>query len=81
MTDEVTYKGYVIMPEPMKLQEPGFWTINLSIARHTGEAVRAGKFYGTKQPCKNRQEAIRHCHTYGKRIIDGQVANCSVQDL
>lgn len=81
MNDEVTYRGYVIRAEPMELQEPGYWTINLSIERHTGEAVRAKKFYGTKQPCKNRQEAIRGCHAYGKQIIDGQAANCSVQDL
>lgn len=81
MTAEVLYNRYVIKPEPIELQESGFWTINLSIERHTGEAVHARKFYGTKQPCKNKEEAIKRCFAYGKQIIDGQVTNCSVQDL
>jgi len=81
MTDEIPYNGYVIRPEPMELQEAGYWTIKLSIERHTDGAVRAIKFSGTRQPCKNKEEAIKRCHAYGKKIIDGQVANCSVQDL
>lgn len=78
--NNIVYKGYIIMPAPHQLQDSGEWTINLYIAIEKGnERVERG--FNAVNTYKNKDEAIQHCIIFSKQIIDGQVKNCTVEDL
>lgn len=81
MNNREEYKGYIIDADPLRLQEPGMWTMNLGIERHTDDAVHRKPFQGRKEKCQDETEAVRRCLVYGRAIIDGKIQNCSVSDL
>ena len=70
------YKGFTIYPDPRLSLETDTWTITLSIRR--GKKVKlftTGHSFGTKG------EAVFHCINFGKKIIDGEVAEYAVNDI
>jgi hypothetical protein len=77
--DKAMYKGYEISATPLPLAT-GEWdtTLHIRIERH-GE-WRDKKFTGDTT-LKTKEEAIRYCLAAGKKIIDGEIENCSVADL
>ncbi|MFX0202438.1 MAG: DUF6566 family protein [Candidatus Hodarchaeota archaeon] len=79
MTD-IIYKGYEIRPAPYQLQGSERWNINLYIAIEKGNQ-RAERNFTAGSSYETKDEAIRHCINFGKQIIDGQVENCTVEDL
>ncbi len=74
------YKGYEIRATPLQLSESREWTLDIEIVRHTGDAVSLRPFSARKK-FRTQEEAIAHCFTFWKRIIDGKVKGCTVLDL
>ena len=78
--DRIVYKGYQIEAVPFQLAESGEWTVNIHILRDKGYEINV-RSYSAGNRFKSEDEAIRHCLDFGKRIIDGQIENLSVDDL
>lgn len=78
--DVIQYKGFEIHASPYELADSGEWKVNLYIFRHRGGENRSRNF-SVGNSDESREEAIAHCLQFGKQIIDGQSANCSVADL
>ncbi len=76
----VPYKGYVIDAAPYKLADSKGWSINIYIRHDTGDAINTNNFSAAKI-FATQEEAIQHCIDLGRRIIDGEIENCSVSDL
>jgi hypothetical protein len=72
----LTYRGWTIQPRTFQIRGSKQWTLDLVIAYRTKQRAFSGpKTFGTEQA------AIRGCHRFGRRIIDGLVPYCSVEDL
>lgn len=72
----VCYKGFTITPRTFQIRGSGRWTLDLLIRRHAGLRAFSGPTtYATEEA------AIAGCCEYGRRIIDGEVRDCSVDDL
>ena len=76
----VPYKGYQIKPAPMKLLESGEWTTDLYIGIDKKYEYVERRF-SAANTFKTEEEAIGHCINFGKQIIDGKYADCTVADL
>jgi len=72
----VWYKGFAITARTFQIRGSGRWTLDLLIGRHrTLRAFSGPRTYPTEE------SAITGCCEFGRRIIDGRVRNCSVDDL
>lgn len=78
--DVVAYKEFEIKASPYNLAESGDWSLNMYIIHHKAGETRE-KNFSTAQTFKTRDEAVSHCHNFGRQIIDGQVPGCTVADL
>lgn len=76
----VTYKGYIIEAAPYQLSNSMEWTIGIYIRRDTGDKITSRNF-SAANTFKTKEEAIQHCIDFGKRVIDGEIENCTVSDL
>ena len=76
----VLYKGFEIEPAPNQLRASREWTLHVFIRRHFGGTMATKNFSGSSR-FKTRDEAIENCIDFARQIIDGAVANCSVDDL
>jgi hypothetical protein len=74
----IFYKGYLIHTSSRFVQ--GKWIVELCISKHAGDQVTEKKFY-TDKTLDSEEEAIEYSINFGKRIIDGKSANCTVTDL
>jgi hypothetical protein len=72
----IRYKGYDIEAKPYKSDNSDEWKISLVISK--GFASR--EFY-PKDTLNTEEEAIKFCFDLGLRIIDGEIEDCSVEDL
>jgi uncharacterized protein (UPF0128 family) len=70
------YRGFSITPRTFQIRGSGRWTLDLLIGRRDG--LRA---FNNSQTYATEQAAILACHEYGRRIIDGGVRECKVDDL
>ncbi len=77
---ELQYKGYVINARPEQLAKNNEWTVEGYIEKHRGGIVLDKPFSDLKT-FPSKEEATERCFNFGKQIIDGQVKNCSVDDL
>lgn len=77
---KVPYKGYVIEATPYQLSDSMVWTINIYIRFDMEEQITFRNF-SAANTFKTKDEAIQHCIDFGRRIIDGEIPNCSVSDL
>lgn len=74
--DTVEYRGWTITPRTFEIRGSSRWTLDLVIARRTKRRAFSGpKTYRTEQA------AIRGCHAFGRRIIDGREPMCSLAGL
>ena len=72
----VAYKGFAITPRTFQIRGSRRWTLDLLIrGPRTLRAFSGPNTYTTEQA------AILGCFDFGRRIIDGQVLNCSVEGL
>jgi hypothetical protein len=70
------YKGFIIYPTPRLVLEPKYWTVDLTIRR--GDKIKA---FHTEHVFPTKGEAAFHCINFGKRIIDGEIGSCTIDDL
>jgi len=61
---------------PRLLDLDGHWTLDVLIAHRT--KVRA---FSSPKTFPTQEAAIRGCHAFGRRIIQGRVPYCSIDDL
>lgn len=78
--DVVSYKGFEVKAAPYQLAESGEWTLNLCITLHKASETLERNFSAGDR-FKIREEAVSHCHNFGRLIVDGKVTNCTVADL
>jgi len=72
----VLYKGFTITACTFQVHGSGRWTLDLLIGRNTDLRAFSGpRTYPTEEA------AITGCGEFARRIIDGRVRNCSVDDL
>lgn len=71
--------GYEIEAHPDRLQS-GEWSLNIDVVVHRTDRVTARNFTAL-DTFPSEVEAIKNCLNFGKQIIDGEVENCSVDDL
>jgi hypothetical protein len=72
----VPYKGFAITARSYQIRGSGRWTLDLLIGR--GGRLRA---FTAPTTCPTESAAISGCCEYARRIIDGRVQDCSVDDL
>ncbi len=58
----------------------GEWSLEVHITVQRGDEIRIKPFTGSAT-FFSEVESIRHGLDFGKRIIDGEVEDCSVEDL
>ncbi len=71
-----SYKGFTITGRTYQLYATRQWTIDLEISRRGRHRT-----FGVPDHAATEAEALAACHELGQRIIDGQVAGCSVAAL
>ena len=76
----VSYRGYVIRARPDQRRDTGEWTRNIQIWRDRGSELSARPFI-VGGAFRTRDEAVAGCVQFGRAIIDGEVAGCSVVEL
>ncbi len=74
--NSLTYRGWTIMPRTFQIHGSRQWTLDLVIAYRTKHRAFSGQ-----KTFRTEQAAIRGCHAFGRRIIDGRVPYCSLEDL
>ena len=74
----ILYKDFIMWASPMQLAESGEWTLEVQIRRKNGDAVK--RFF-SKNTFKTEREAVYHSEKYGKLIIDGKIAGCSISSI
>ena len=76
----ISYKGYLIRPAPLQLADTGEWSLELYIGKDKNSEYVERQF-SAGNTFKTEEEAIKHCISFGKQIIDGRSENCTVTDL
>jgi hypothetical protein len=76
VSDSLSYGEFTITPRTFQVRGTGQWTLDLVIAHRT----RTRAFSGP-QTFPTQQAAVRGCHAFGRRIIEGRVPYCSIDDL
>jgi hypothetical protein len=80
MKRPLCYHGFEIEPGSQQLSETGYWTLRVFITRYEDNRIRVREFLANNE-YRSGEEAVKHCLLFGKRIIDGHIRNCSVEDL
>ncbi len=80
MSDRIENKGVDISAGPHKLADGECWKIHTNIERHTGGGVLIRPF-SAADAFDTRDEAVRHCLQFGRRIIDGEEPDLTVSDM
>jgi len=70
------YKGYSIQARPYQTHESKQWTVDLEIHRNGRK-----KPFSLTEHYATKEEAEERCSSLGRRIIDGQIAGWSVNQL
>jgi len=63
------YKGCEISAEPQLEIDNDLWSTKVTISRYQGSGVITKEFSDEKK-FKSEEEAIKHCLSFGQRIID-----------
>lgn len=74
--NSLTYRGWTITPRTFQIRGSRRWTLDILIGYRTKQRAFSGP-----KTFRTEQAAIRGCHAFGRRIIDGLVPYCSVEDL
>jgi hypothetical protein len=76
VSQALTYGEFTILPRTFQVRGSGQWTLDLLIRHRT--RVRA---FSGPRTFPTREAAIRGCHEFGRRIIEGRVPFYSIDDL
>lgn len=71
-----SYKGFAIAVRPYQLHDTGQWTVDIEISRK-GRT----RSFSTTEHFATEAEAVTRSFDFGRKIIDGQVPECSVDNL
>lgn len=72
----LSYKGFSITARTFQIRGSGRWALDLLIGRQSGlRAFSRPTTYSTERA------AIAGCCRFAQRIIDGEIRDCSVDDL
>ncbi len=74
-----SYKDYEVHAASLLLPS-GEWSLEVHITAQRGDEIQTKPFTGS-DTFFSEVEAIRHGLDFGKRIIDGKVEDCSVEDI
>ena len=77
--EKLSYKDYYLRPAPLLLAD-GRWNHVVYVGRDRTHETIERKFFSASS-FETREEAVAHGYAYGKQIVDGEVPNCSVDDL
>lgn len=72
----LTYRGWTITPRTFQIRGSWEWTLDLVIGYRTKRRAFSGP-----ETFRTEEAAIRGCHAFGRRIIDGRVPYCSLEGL
>ncbi len=75
-TNPVSYKGFAITARTFQIRGSGRWTLDLLITGRGG--LRS---FSDPLTYPTVEAAITGCCERGRRIIDGKVKGCTVDDL
>jgi len=75
----ISYKNYEVHAASLLLPS-GEWSLEVHITVQRGDEIQTKPFTGS-DTFFSEVEAIRRGLDFGKRIIDGKVEDCSVEDL
>jgi len=78
--DRVRYKDFEIEAKSYQLADSKRWALSIYIWKHKGHESVSQPFTGGNT-YESKGEAIRHCFNLGKKIIDGEIENCSVDSF
>lgn len=78
--DTISYKDYQIHAAPYELADTSEWTIDIQISVERDSETIFRKF-SAGNTFESKDGAIQHCFNFGKKIIDGEVPECTVSDL
>lgn len=73
MDKKLEYRDYTIEANPMRLDAPMRWSVDIDIVRHdpAGPVV---KEFSAEETFPTETEAIEACFEFGRQIIRGGVA-------
>jgi len=77
---KIVYKGFVIEAQPRQLTKDKKWSIEILIWKHTGKFSKCRSF-SASNTYTSKKEAIKNCFVFGKKIIDREIKNCTVEDI
>ncbi len=78
----IAYKGYEIESEAQKLKHRDEWTLKVTIIKHDdGRRETRQRPFSASNTFPTREEANAEAIRLGKKIIDGNVQDMSVDDL
>lgn len=75
--NRVKYQDYLIVAHPFQLKEREEWTLDIEIEHHFGSGVKCCSF-SAGNTFKTKEEAMKHCFLFGKKIIDGEIKDLSI---
>lgn len=74
------YKGFIINANPQQVAENKQWTVNITIIKPHGGSVSDKPFFSS-DTFSSKEEATKHCFNYGRQIIDGEIEDCSIEEI
>lgn len=75
------YKGFDISSASHQIGDSGKWTVDVVITAHKGDQTIDRKFAAKNVLRPSKDEADRDALAMGRRIIDGEVAEVSMDDV
>ena len=76
------YEGYEIDSATQQITESGEWTLRVSITKHRdSKGITNQQFFDAATTFSSKEEADIQSIEFGKKIINGEVVDCSVNDL
>ena len=76
--DHEIYKNFLIWAITYNLAKMEEWRAKVNIMEKDGNTISPFLLENT---FKTEEDAIRHSLELGKRIIDGEIPNCHVEDI
>ena len=77
MNKRLEYQGYVIVASPTQVGESE-WSTRCDIEQHSDDGLVRIKYFDAADTWAAEDEAVRQCHAFGMRIIDGEVPGLSI---
>jgi len=74
------YEGYTIKAVPYQLADIGEWAVNIQIFHDSRNEMRLRQFAASNS-FLTWEEAVTHCFNFGRKIINGNYENCTVEGL